>query len=114
MVPQKDNFSILQAYFADISTFAKIDGVQGTRVVYPLVGMLVAIHNRDKPLEVLAGGGKFSDVLCFFRGEERYALSYNAKNGEFEIRKGGALGKTLHAFSNLTPLDELINSLENL
>jgi len=114
MAAPVDNFRLLQTYFSNIGSYAKMDGVQGTRVVYPLIGMLVVIHNHKKQLEVLEGGGTFSAVLWFYKGEDRYALSFNAKSGEFEIRKGNALGKPLHAFSNLTPLDELINSLEHL
>lgn len=114
MAVPADNFSILQTYFSTIADYAKIDGVRGARIVYPLMGMLVAVHNPGKPLEVVEGGGTFSAVLWFYKGEDRHALSFNAKTGEFEIRKGNALGKPLHAFNNLTPLDALINSLGQL
>ena len=109
-----DNFSLLQAYCSRINRYAKVDGVQGVRVIYPLIGMLVGIHNGKKALEMVEGGGKYSDVLWFYKAEVRYALSFNTKSEEFEIRKDTALGKPLHAFSNMTPLSDLFNALEQL
>lgn len=108
MPKHHDNFAILQEYFEKLTARSYQDGTQVARINYAVIGLVVLTHNAEKPLEIKEGFSKFSDILWFYKGEERFSLIFNYTTAELEVRKHGIHGDPLFSLNNTTPLPELI------
>ena len=62
----------------------------------------VVWRKDDGPLEVRTRKGEMGNVLWFTVDRERYALSYNHKTEEIELKTGSTQGKVAASFSNIT------------
>ncbi len=109
-----DNFEIIQKYFTELVAKSHSDGNQVVRVNYAIIGLMVLTHNSDKLLEISDGYKDYSNILWFYKKDEKYALVYNKKTGDIEIRKNIVHGPAILSLSNLTPLTELIVDFEKL
>ena len=114
MPPKIDNFATLQSFFSKLRTQVQVDMNQVVRVNYAIIGLIVLTHNKDKPMEIGEGFKHYSDILWFFKNEERFSLIFNEKTGDIEIRKNSIHGSPLHSLSNYTPLTELVTTFEQL
>jgi hypothetical protein len=68
----------------------------------------------DDPIKVMARDGETKNVLWVKINQKRYAFAYNGTTGEIELRQDNMRGKTLHTFSNKTPLSQLKQIFESL
>ncbi|MCY3839047.1 MAG: hypothetical protein OXH09_10455 [Gammaproteobacteria bacterium] len=73
---------------------------QGVNEVVLAVAGGVVWRKDDGPLEVRTRKGEMGNVLWFTVDGERYALSYNHKKGEIELKAGSTHGKVAASFSN--------------
>ena len=73
---------------------------------------------RAKPgsIKIREYDGKLANVVWWTSEftEQKYAVSYNHKTSEIEIREGNVNGDAIHTLSNRTPPDEVREILSNL
>jgi hypothetical protein len=73
------------------------------------------VCNKDpEPIKVLTKEGEMKNVLWVIINRTKYALSFNHKTGEIELRRGTLKGAVVHSFSSSTPLPEVRQTFENL
>ena len=75
---------------------------QGVNEVVLAVAGGVVWRKDDGPLEVGTRKGEMRNVLWFTVDGERYALSYNHKTEEIELKTGTIRGRVVASFSNIT------------
>lgn len=109
-----DNLVTLQEYFAGVVERSEHHALDVTEILYALLGMVVLFHNKDKKISVLAVDGEAKNVLWFFKGNRRIALSYNHATKSIEMREGSTQGDVIYSLNNATSVKELINTFKSL
>lgn len=73
-------------------------------IALALIGAILWRKEDAEPIRIMAQNGETKNVLWIRIGGVRYALSYNHKTEQIEMRKDSTRGATLHTFDNSTPL----------
>lgn len=114
MPVQVDNLVTLQNYFAGVVKRSEHHAPNVKEVVYTLLGMIILFHNKDRKITVLAVDGETKNVLWFFKGDRRIALSYNHTIDSIEMREGSTQGDVICSLQNATDVSALKSIFENL
>ena len=109
-----DNLITLQDYFAGVVARSEHHAQNIDEVVYALLGMIILFHNKDKKISVLPVDGETKNVLWFFKGDRRIALSYSHATGSIEMREGSTQGNVIYSLNNTTAVAALKNTFESL
>lgn len=83
-------------------------------IALALAGAILWRKDDEEPIRIMAQGGETKNVLWVRIGGQRYAFSYNHAEGSIEMRRGSTQGRTIHSFSNDTPLATLYRIFEAL
>ncbi len=74
-------------------------------IIFALVGAV--IWRKVGTLEVRTYEGEPANVIWFHTEKAKYALAFNHKTREIELRERTQSGNVLHTFNNETPLSEV-------
>ena len=98
---------VLRTYIQGVMERAAHHADNVSHVVLALAGAILW-RMDDEPLKVLEREGEMKNVLWARVDGERYAFSYNHETRTIDMRQGSTQGRLVHAFSNATPLQEII------
>jgi hypothetical protein len=113
MPQQVTDVERLQEYMHGVISRAEHHAQNVNEIVYALVGAVVCYKDAD-PIKVLTQDGEMKNVMWIMINRSKYALSFNHKTGEIELRSGTIKGDVLHSFSNSTPNSQVRQVFENL
>ena len=103
---------LLQRYLTKVLERAEHHARGVDQIALALVGAV--IWRKTGTLEVMPTKDGTGNVLWFYVGESRYALSYNHREGAIDLRKKSTQGDRLAALDNSTSLKELRELFEHL
>lgn len=104
----------LQAYLRGVMERADHHAGSVKEIALALTGAIIWRKDDAGQIEVMVQSGEVKNVLWVHIGGTRYAFSYKHATGKIEMRQGTTKGRTLHTFSNATPLSDLYNIFEAL
>lgn len=81
-------------------------------IALALVGAVV--WRKVGTLEVRTYAGEPANIIWFHTEKARYALAFNHKTQQIELRERTQTGNVLHTFNNQTPLSEVRTVFANL
>lgn len=103
----------LQEYMHGVILRAEHHAQNVNKIVYALVGAVVCYKDAD-PIKVHAQDGEMKNAIWVMISGNRYALSYNHRTQEIELRSGTLRGDVIHSFSNSTPNSEVHQVFQSL
>jgi hypothetical protein len=83
-------------------------------VLLAVIGGVLWRKNPGEPLRVGDKNGAGGNIIWFRIGTQRYALLYKYKAGRIELMLDSRHGHVLHAFTNATPLAEVVRVFSTL
>lgn len=83
-------------------------------VLLALVGGILWRKNPGEPVRVGDKSGAGGNIIWFRIGAQRYALLYKYKAGRIELMLDSRHGHVLHAFTNATPLADVVRVFSTL
>ncbi len=96
---------LLQKYLTKVLERADHHARGVDQIALALVGAVV--WRKTGTIEVMPTKDGTGNVLWFYVGDSRYALSYNHHEGTIDLRKKSTQGDRLAALDNSTGLGEL-------
>jgi hypothetical protein len=99
------DLDILQDYISGVMERAVHHANNVDEICLAIAGAV--IWRKEGDLKVMVREGDMKNVLWVRIGGQRYALSYNHRSGEIEVRNGTTHGMVLASFGNATPLAEV-------
>lgn len=113
MPQQVTDVQRLQEYMHGVIERAGHHAQNVNEIVYALVGAIVCYKDAD-PIKVHTQDGEMKNAIWVVIKGTKYALSYNHKTQEIELRSGTLRGNVIHSFSNSTPNSEVRQVFKNL
>lgn len=83
-------------------------------VLLAVIGGVLWRKNPGEPVRVGDKNGAGGNIIWFRIGAQRYALLYKYKAGRIELMLDSRHGYVLHAFTNATPLAEVVRVFSTL
>ena len=104
----------LREYIKSVMARADHHARNVNEITLALAGAILWRKDDAEPIEVMAHGTETKNVLWVQINGKRYAFSYNHDEDQIEMRQGSTHGRTLHQFSNATPLKDLTSIFKSL
>jgi hypothetical protein len=83
-------------------------------VLLAVIGGILWRKNPGEPVRVGDKNGAGGNIIWFRIGAQRYALLYKYKAGRIELMLDSRHGHVLHAFTNATPLADVVRVFSTL
>ena len=101
-----NSMELLQGYFLGVLNRAKHHGGNVRGVALALLGAI--IWKATGEIEVKEYDGSPANILWFWIGESRYAMTYSHENSHIVLRERSLRGTPLHAFDNSTTYEDIL------
>lgn len=95
-----NTIDLLKEYFDGVLSRADHHAPNVTEVIFPLIGAVINTATDD--ISVRQYDGRPANVLWFVVNGKKYALTYNHKNDNIELRERTQNGAVLTTFDNTT------------
>ena len=99
---------LLKNYFNGVLGRADHHAKEVERVALSIMGAVIWKSDRDIEVKETPEGGT-GNILWFWSNGNKYALYYNHKTRQIELRDRTMRGETLHKFDNGTTQDEIFD-----
>ena len=106
MPQQVTDVDVLRDYLRGVMDRADHHAQNVNEVALAVAGGVIW-RKDDDPLEVMVREGEMKNLLWFKVRGQRYALSYNHKTGEIDLRRGTTQGNVIASFSNAMPASQV-------
>ena len=107
-----NSIETLQHYLSGVLDRAEHHAGNVEGVSLALLGAI--IWKSDGEIEVREYNGRPANMLWFWVGQNRYAMTYNHQTGQIELKERTHKGGVLHSFDNSTTYREIIEIFRNL
>jgi len=107
-----DSIEILQSYLNGVLERAEHHAGNVEGVSLALLGAI--IWKADREIEVRQYDGRPANILWFWIGNNKYAMTYNHSNEQIELRERTQNGGVINTFDNSTTYQEIINIFNEL
>jgi len=107
-----NSIETLQQYLSGVLDRAEHHAGNVEGVSLALLGAI--IWKSDGEIEVREYNGSPANMLWFWVGQNRYAMSYNHQTGQIELKERTHKGGVLHSFDNSTTYQEIIEIFRDL